>query len=54
MTERMKAGVNEDSVLVVIPSGMTKLLRPLDVVINWSFTATFPLRLQLVNDNHEA
>jgi hypothetical protein len=26
-----------DSDLVVIPGGMTKLLQPLDVVINWPF-----------------
>jgi hypothetical protein len=40
MTERVKAKVNEDSNLV-IPEGMTKLLQPVDTVINWPFTVTF-------------
>jgi hypothetical protein len=41
MTVRVKAKVNEDSDLVVIPGGMTKLLQPLDVVINWPFKVAF-------------
>jgi hypothetical protein len=40
MTERVKAKV-EDSDLVVIPSGMTKLLQLLDVSINQPFKITF-------------
>jgi hypothetical protein len=41
MTERVKAKVNKDSDLLVIPGGMTKLLQPLGVVINWPFKVTF-------------
>jgi hypothetical protein len=41
MTERVKAKVNKDSDLVVIPGGITKLLHPLDVVINWPFKVAF-------------
>jgi hypothetical protein len=37
MRETVKVAVNMDSDLVVIPGGMTKLLQPLDVVINWPF-----------------
>jgi hypothetical protein len=40
MKERVKAKVNKDSNLVVIPGGMT-ILQPLDVVINWPFKVTF-------------
>jgi hypothetical protein len=32
MTERVKAKVNKDGDLIVIPGGMTKLLQPLDAV----------------------
>jgi hypothetical protein len=45
MTERMKVKVNKDSDPIVIPSGMTKLLQPLNVVINCHYF------LEL--DNHE-
>jgi hypothetical protein len=41
MRERVKAKVNKDCDLLVIPSGMTKLLQPLDVVINWQFRVVF-------------
>jgi hypothetical protein len=41
MTERVKAKVNEDSDLVVISGGMTKLLQTLDVVINLPFKVAF-------------
>jgi hypothetical protein len=41
MTERVKAKVNEDSDLVVIPGGMTKLLHPLDIIINRPFKVAF-------------
>jgi hypothetical protein len=41
MTERVKAKDNEDSNLVVIPSGMTKVLQPLEVVINQPFKVPF-------------
>jgi hypothetical protein len=34
MTERVKAEVNEDSIRLLIPAGITKLLHPFDVVTN--------------------
>jgi hypothetical protein len=33
--------VNENSDLVAIPSGVTKLLQPLGFVINWPFKGAF-------------
>jgi hypothetical protein len=41
MAERVKAKVNEDFDLDEIPCGMTKLLQPLDVVINRPFKIVF-------------
>jgi hypothetical protein len=41
MTERVKAKVNEDFDLVVVLDGMTKLLQPLDVVINRPLKVAF-------------
>jgi hypothetical protein len=38
LTKRVKAEVNA---LVVHPIAMTKILQPLDVVINWPFKVTF-------------
>jgi hypothetical protein len=40
MSERVKAKLNNYSDLVIL-SGMTKLLQPLDVFINWPFKVTF-------------
>jgi hypothetical protein len=50
MTEKVKAEVTKDSYLLVIPSGITKLLQPLDTVTN------FPLKiaLQPVDENQKA
>jgi hypothetical protein len=41
MTEWVKVEVNDDSDLLVIPAGITKLLYPLDVVINQPFKVTY-------------
>jgi hypothetical protein len=42
VTESVRAEVNRVSDLV-IPNGVTKLLQPLDVVINWPFRFAFKL-----------
>jgi hypothetical protein len=39
--KRVKAEVNKDSDLLVIPNGMTKRLPPLDIVINRPFKIAF-------------
>jgi hypothetical protein len=47
---KSKAKVDEDSDLVVIPSGMTKVLKPLDVIINQPFKVAFWSALQPVDE----
>jgi hypothetical protein len=37
----VKAEVNNDSDLLIIPGGMTKLLQPLEVANNWPFNVAF-------------
>jgi hypothetical protein len=39
--DMVKVKVNEDSDIAVIPGGITKVLQPLDDVINWPFYVTF-------------
>jgi hypothetical protein len=41
MTEGVKAEVNNDSDLLIIPGRMTKLLQPLEVANNWPFNVAF-------------
>ncbi|KAJ8885144.1 hypothetical protein PR048_011340 [Dryococelus australis] len=41
LTEQVRRSVKEGSDVVVIPGGMTKLLQPVDVVVNRSFKAVF-------------
>jgi hypothetical protein len=41
MTEKVKAETDKDSNLPVIPNAITKLLKTLDVVINWPFNIAF-------------
>ncbi|KAJ8891689.1 hypothetical protein PR048_004218 [Dryococelus australis] len=41
LTERAKHSLREDSDLLVMPGGLTKLFRPLEVVVNKTFKTAF-------------